>query len=198
MTLVRKVAPDFKTISLSSNGDFKQIGLSNYKGKWVCLFFYPLDFTFVCPTEITAFNQTYDDFKEANCEILGCSVDSHFSHLAWSKIPIEEGGVGKLKFSLLSDITKKIAHSYGVLDDESGITLRALFLIDPEGIVRYEVIHDLNIGRNPKEVLRVLQALEFSSKSGDVCPASWEPGEKTIKPDPVKSKDYFKSNYNRK
>jgi peroxiredoxin (alkyl hydroperoxide reductase subunit C) len=158
----------------------------------VCLFFYPLDFTFVCPTEITAFDDAYKSFKEAGCELLGASVDSQHSHLAWSKQPRKEGGIGKLQFPLLADITKAIGRNYGVLLD-SGITLRGLFLINPEGVIQYQLVHDLGIGRNVDEVVRVLQALQQVAKTGEVCPANWQPGKKTMKPDPVKSKDYFQS-----
>ena len=190
-TLVQKPAPEFKVEALVGEA-FKPVSLSDYRGKWVCLFFYPLDFTFVCPTEITAFDTAYATFKEANCELLGCSVDSKFSHLAWAKTSRREGGIGKLQFPLLADIDKKVGASYGVLL-ESGITLRGLFLINPEGKVQYQLVHDLGIGRNVDEVLRVLKALQEVARSGEVCPANWQPGKKTIKPDPVKSKDYFQS-----
>jgi len=191
-SLVQKPAPNFKATALVGEA-FKEISLSDYKGKWVCLFFYPLDFTFVCPTEITAFNDLAPQFKEANCEVVGCSVDSQFSHLAWSKMARKEGGLGKLDIALLADLRKDIGRDYGVLLEGAGITLRGLFLIDPEGNVAYQVTHDLGIGRNPDEVLRVLQALQEHKKTGDVCPANWRPGSKTMKPNPVESKAYFSS-----
>lgn len=191
-SLVQKAAPSFKAQALVGES-FKEVSLADYKGKWVCLFFYPLDFTFVCPTEITAFNDLAPQFKEANCEVIGCSVDSHFTHLAWSKIPRKEGGLGKLDIPLLADLRKEIGRDYGVLLPEAGITLRGLYLIDPDGKVAYQVVHDLGIGRNPEEVLRVLQALQENKKTGDVCPANWRPGSKTMKPDPVGSKSYFQS-----
>ena len=190
-TLVQRPAPDFKAEALLGE-EFKPVSLNDYRGKWVCLFFYPLDFTFVCPTEITAFNDAQKTFKDANCEILGCSVDSKFSHLAWAKTPRKEGGIGKLTIPLIADIKKEIGRSYGVLLD-SGITLRGLFLINPKGVIQYQVVHDLGIGRNVEEVIRVLKALQEVEKTGEVCPANWTPGKKTMKPDPVKSKDYFQS-----
>lgn len=189
MSLVQKNAPDFKTEALIGE-DFKELTLSDFKGKWLCLFFYPLDFTFVCPTEITAFNDAAKSFKEANCEIVGCSVDSKFSHLAWAKTPRKEGGLGKLQIPILADITKKVGADYGVLLD-SGITLRGLFLINPQGVIQYELVHDLGIGRNVDEVLRVLKALQQVEKTGEVCPANWSPGKKTMKADPTGSKEYF-------
>lgn len=191
-TLVQKPAPDFKTEALVGE-EFKPLSLSDYRGKWVCLFFYPLDFTFVCPTEITAFDESYQSFRDLNCEMIGCSVDSKFSHLAWAKTPRKDGGIGKLKFPLLTDLKKEIGKSYGVLLENSGITLRGLFLINPQGVVQYQVVHDLGIGRNVEEVLRVLRALQEVAKTGEVCPANWQPGKKTMKPDPVKSKEYFQS-----
>ena len=190
MSLVQKPAPEFKGQAVVGQG-FKEINLSNYKGKWVVLFFYPLDFTFVCPTEITAFSDAYDKFKALDAEVIGCSVDSHFTHLAWVKTPRVEGGLGELNYPLLADLTKKIGADYGVLLP-SGIHLRGLFIINPDGVVQYQLVHDLGIGRNVEEVLRVLQALQQVKKTGEVCPANWRSGGKTIKPDPVKSKDYFR------
>lgn len=190
-TLVQKRAPEFKTDALVGDS-FKTISLADYRGKWTCLFFYPLDFTFVCPTEITAFDDHYDRFKELNCEVLGCSVDSKFTHLAWSRQSRKEGGIGKLHFPLLADMNKDIARDYGVLLP-AGIALRGLFLINPDGVVQYQLVHDLGIGRNVDEVVRVLSALQSVAKTGEVCPANWNPGSKTIKPDPEKSKEYFQS-----
>lgn len=191
-SLVQKTAPNFKATALVGD-QFKDVSLADYKGKWVCLFFYPLDFTFVCPTEITAFDDHYSKFKEANCEIIGCSVDSQFSHLAWSQKSRKEGGIGKLQFPLLADINKTIGRDYRTLIEDAGVTLRGLYLIDPDGKVAYQVIHDLGIGRNPEEVLRVLQALQHNKETGEVCPASWQPGKKSMKADPEKSKEWFES-----
>jgi len=191
MSLVQKKAPDFAADAVIG-GDFKNIKLSDYKGKWLVLFFYPLDFTFVCPTEITAFSDRIQDFKKLNAEVLGCSVDSKFSHLAWINTARKEGGLGKIEYPLLADLTKKIGADYGVLLD-GGITLRGLFIINPEGNVAYEVVHDLGIGRNVDETLRVLEAIQTVQKTGEVCPANWKSGSKTMKPDTQKSKEYFQS-----
>ena len=145
-TLVQKDAPDFKAEALVGKG-FKEISLSDYKGKWVALFFYPLDFTFVCPTEIIAFSERYEDFKKLGCEVLGCSVDSKFTHLAWTNTARKEGGLGAIKYPLLSDLTKKIARDYGVLVNDA-LALRGLFLINAKGKVVYAVVHDLGVGRS--------------------------------------------------
>ena len=191
-TLVQKNAPNFKAQALVGD-KFKEISLADYKGKWVCLFFYPLDFTFVCPTEITAFDDAYKNFKEAGCEIVGCSVDSHFTHLAWAKTPRKEGGIGKLQYPLLADITKSIARDYGVLTADGSVALRGLFIINPEGKVNYSVVHDLGVGRNVEETLRIVKAFQEVQKTGEVCPANWTPGKKTMKPDTDKSKEWFSS-----
>ncbi|MBI2339691.1 MAG: peroxiredoxin [Deltaproteobacteria bacterium] len=191
MSLVQKKAPEFAADAVVG-GDFKSIKLSDYKGKWVVLYFYPLDFTFVCPTEITAFSDRIQDFRKLNAEVIGCSVDSKFTHLAWVNTPRKEGGLGKIEYPLLADLSKKIAADYGVLLD-AGIALRGLFIVDPDGNIAYEVVHDLGIGRNVDEVLRVLEAIQTTKKTGEVCPANWQKGSKTMKPDPQKSKEYFKS-----
>ncbi|OGQ17848.1 MAG: thioredoxin peroxidase [Deltaproteobacteria bacterium RIFCSPHIGHO2_02_FULL_40_11] len=191
-TLVQKQAPDFKGQAVVGKG-FKEVKLSDYKGKWVVLFFYPLDFTFVCPTEITTLSDNYDKFKELNAEVIGVSVDSHFSHLAWVNTPRKEGGLGELRYPLLSDLSKSVARDYGVLLD-SGIALRGLYIINPESKVQYQVVHDLGIGRNVNETLRVLAALQQTAKTGEVCPANWEPGKDTMKPNPTESKAYFQKN----
>lgn len=189
MTLVQKPAPDFKAKAVS-NHSFQEISLADYKGKWLVLFFYPLDFTFVCPTEITAFSDRIEDFKKLNCEVLGCSVDSQFSHLAWINTPREKGGLGDIKYPILADLDKKISADYGVLLS-SGIALRGLFLINPKGQVAYEVVHDLAVGRSVEETLRVVKAFQQVEKTGEVCPANWREGSDTMVPDPVKSQKYF-------
>jgi peroxiredoxin (alkyl hydroperoxide reductase subunit C) len=190
-TLVQKDAPDFKAEALVGK-TFKEIKLADYNGKWLVLFFYPLDFTFVCPTEITAFSDRMGDFKKLGAEVLGCSVDSKFSHLAWSEKPRKEGGLGAIEYPLLSDITKSIARAYGVLVNDS-VALRGLFLIDPKGKVAYSVVHDLGVGRSVDETLRVIAAFQQVAKTGEVCPANWNSGKKTMKADPVKSKEYFET-----
>ncbi|QVL31094.1 peroxiredoxin [Telmatocola sphagniphila] len=186
---VQKEAPNF-TAQAVVKEEFKQISLSDYKGKYVVLFFYPLDFTFVCPTEIIAFSDKAAEFEKRGVQLLGCSIDSQFSHLAWIKTPRTEGGLGHLNYPLVADITKKIASDYGVLL-EGGIALRGTFLIDKEGIVRHITINDLPLGRSVDETLRVIDALQFVEKHGEVCPADWKPGGDTIKPTVSGSKAYF-------
>lgn len=182
-------APDFKTTALV-NGQFKEVELNQFKGKYVVLFFYPADFTFVCPTEITAFSDRAHEFKAINCELLGVSSDSHFVHLAWSKTPRKEGGIGEINYPLLGDTSLKIATAYGVLT-ESGLPLRGLFLIDDKGVLRQITINDFPVGRSVDETLRLVQAFQFFEKHGEVCPAGWKPGDHTIKPNPQDSKEYF-------
>lgn len=191
MSLVQKKAPNFSADAVVG-GDFKKIKLEDYKGKWLVLFFYPLDFTFVCPTEITAFDDRLGDFKKLNAEVVTCSVDSKFSHLKWNQTPRKEGGLGGIQYPMLSDINKTIAADYGVLLD-GGIALRGLFIINPDGNIVYEVVHDLPVGRSVEETLRVLEAFQNVGKTGEVCPANWSKGGKTMVPDPVKSKAYFGS-----
>lgn len=176
-TLIQKPAPDFTADAVLKNGDFKQITLSSFRqDKYVALFFYPLDFTFVCPSEIIAFSRRAKAFEERNTQILGVSVDSKFSHFAWRNTPIENGGIGAIDFPLISDLTKEISRDYGVLVDDA-VALRGTFLIDRSGIVRHATLNDLPIGRNVDETLRVLDALQFSEKHGEVCPAGWEKGK---------------------
>jgi len=179
--LVTKEAPDFTAQAVMPNNRFEELKLSSYRGKYVILFFYPLDFTFVCPSEIIAFNKKLVDFKEKGCEVIGVSVDSHFTHLAWKNTPVKEGGIGNIQYPLVSDLDKSISSSFGVLFNNS-IALRGLFLIDREGIVRHAVINDLSLGRNIDEALRMLDALQFTEEHGEVCPANWEPGEDAMKP----------------
>jgi len=187
---VQKEAPDF-TADAVVNEDFKPIKLSDYKGKsYVVLFFYPLDFTFVCPTEIIAFSDRIKEFQERGAEVLGVSIDSKFSHLAWIQSPRTQGGLGGLAYPLVSDLTKKISADYGVLL-EGGIALRGLFVIDKTGVVRAITIHDLPLGRSVDETLRVLDALQHFEKFGEVCPAGWTKGAATIKPGVKESKAYF-------
>ena len=171
---VQKEAPGFTATAVVDEA-FKQISLSDYKGKYVCLFFYPLDFTFVCPTEIIAFSEKVAEFEKRNCQVLGVSVDSHFSHLAWIKTPRVDGGLGQLKYPLVADLTKQISSDYGVLTDDGAVALRGLFLIDTKGVVRHLLINDLPLGRSTEEALRVLDALQFFEKNGEVCPATGSP-----------------------
>jgi alkyl hydroperoxide reductase subunit AhpC len=192
-TLVQKPAPDFKATAVV-NGQFKEINLSAYRGeKYVVVYFYPLDFTFVCPTEIIAFNDKVKEFDKRNAIILGISVDSQYTHLAWINTPRKQGGLGGLDYPLVSDLTKKIAADYGVLTADGAVALRGLFLIDRDGIVRHELVNDLPIGRSVDEALRVLDALQHFEVHGEVCPANWHAGDKTMKPDPKGSLKYFES-----
>lgn len=192
--LVTKPAPDFTAQAVLPDGSFKQISLSDYKGKQVLLFFYPLDFTFVCPTEIIAFSESQAEFEKLGVQVLGCSVDSHYTHLAWRNVPRSEGGIGDIRYPLIADLNKEIARKYDVLLD-AGIALRGLFLIDQKGIVRHQVVNDLPLGRSVDEALRVVKALQFHEKHGEVCPANWQEGSATIKPDVQKSKDFFGKQY---
>lgn len=174
---VGQKAPDFAMPTTKDIDSLDHVAkLSDYQGKWLVLFFYPLDFTFVCPTEIRGFNSRLKDFRDAGAEILGASVDSVYSHRAWIKVSQAEGGLGGLDYPLASDITKQVARDYGVLVEEQGIALRGLFIIDPEGVLRYQLVSDLNVGRSVDETLRVLKALQ----SGGMCPIDWHPGERTL------------------
>lgn len=177
MAKVGEPAPDF---TMKTTADLETLestaSLRDYQGKWLVMFFYPMDFTFVCPTEITAMSKRYQEFLDLNADVLGVSTDSVYSHRAWIKAPREENGIAGLKFPLASDITKQVAHDYGVLVEDEGIALRGLFIIDPEGIVQYAVVHNLNIGRSVDETLRVLEALQ----TGGLCPVEWHPGDETL------------------
>jgi peroxiredoxin (alkyl hydroperoxide reductase subunit C) len=188
---VGQPAPDFVADAVIDQ-EFKTIRLSDYRGKYVVLFFYPLDFTFVCPTEITAFSDRYEEFKALNTEILGTSVDSVFSHLAWIQTDRKSGGVGDLNYPLVADIKKEISTAYNVLDPDAGIALRGLFIIDKDGVIQHATINNLAFGRSVDETLRTLQAIQYvQSHPDEVCPAGWKPGDKTMNSDPVKSKEYF-------
>jgi peroxiredoxin 2/4 len=188
---VGQLAPDFSATAVVDQ-DFKIIKLSDYRGRYVVLFFYPLNFTFVCPTEIAAFSDRYEQFKALNAEILAVSVDSEFAHLAWIQTERKAGGVGDLNYPLVSDLKKEISAAYNVLDPEAGIALRGLFIIDREGIVQHATINNLSFGRNVDETLRVLQAIQHVQKNpNEVCPVDWQPGDKTMTPDPVKAKEFF-------
>jgi peroxiredoxin (alkyl hydroperoxide reductase subunit C) len=179
--LVTKKAPEFTAQAVMANNAIEELSLSSYKGKYVLMFFYPLDFTFVCPSEILAFDRALDEFKKRDCEILGVSVDSQFSHYAWKGTPVQKGGIGNIQFPLVADLDKSISKAYDVLLPD-GISLRGLFLIDKEGIVRHQLVNDLPLGRNVDEAIRILDALQFTEKYGEVCPANWKPGEEAMKP----------------
>ena len=170
MPMIGQPAPQFTSPGLV-NGEFKDVNLSDYKGQWVVLFFYPLDFTFVCPTEITQFRDRLAEFKKAGAQVIGASVDSVHSHRRWCK-----DDLGELGYPLLGDITKRVARDYGALLEDKGIATRATYIIDPEGNLQYSALHNLNVGRDAGEILRVLQGL----KSGELCGAGWKPGEKFV------------------
>ena len=188
---VGQPAPDFSATAVIDQ-EFKTIKLSDYRGQYVVIFFYPLDFTFVCPTEITAFSDRFSEFKEVGTQVLGISVDSEFSHLAWIQTDRKSGGVGDLNYPLVSDIKKEISTAYNVLDPDAGVALRGLFIIDKDGNIQHSTINNLSFGRNVDEVLRTLKAIQYVQAHPDeVCPQGWQPGDKTMVPDPVKSKVYF-------
>jgi peroxiredoxin (alkyl hydroperoxide reductase subunit C) len=175
---VGQPSPDFDMPSTKNIEKLNEnVKLSDYQGQWVVLLFYPLDFTFVCPTELTSFSDRYDDFEGIGAAVIGVSTDSVHSHRAWLKTPRDKGGVESLRYPLASDITKSVARDYGVLIEDKGVALRGLFVIDPEGTLRYAVIHDLNVGRSADETLRVIQALQ----TGGLCQADWRPGQETLK-----------------
>lgn len=182
-SLVTKEAPNFKATAVKANNSFDEdFTLSSLRGKHVVLFFYPLDFTFVCPSEIIAFDKKLDEFRSRNCEIVGVSVDSHFTHWAWKNTPVEKGGIGPIRYPLVSDLSHSIAKAYGVFYEEASVALRGLFLIDPKGIVRHSLINDLPLGRSVDEALRILDALQFVETHGEVCPANWNKGQEAMKP----------------
>jgi len=168
-----------------------KIGSDTIKGKYTVLFFYPLDFTFVCPTEIIAFHERLGDFNKVNASVVGVSIDSQFTHLAWKNTPRKQGGLGEIGYPLLADINKKASLDYGVLLP-NGIAARGVFIIDEKGILQSCTINNLGVGRNVDEILRTIEGCQYVAKHGEVCPANWKPGEKTMKPDTNGSKDYFK------
>jgi len=180
-TLVTKEAPNFKADAVLPDNSFGTVELASYRGKYLYLLFYPLDFTFVCPSEILAFNKKLNEFKSRNCEVLAISVDSKFTHLAWKNTPIDNGGIGNVQFPMVSDLNKEIIRSYGI-EHPGSIALRGLFLIDPKGVVRHCVINDLPLGRSVDEALRMLDALQFTDTHGEVCPANWKKGDEAMKP----------------
>ncbi|CAG9795327.1 unnamed protein product [Diatraea saccharalis] len=190
--MISKPAPEWEATAVI-NGEIKQLSLSSFMGKYLVFFFYPLDFTFVCPTEILAFSERIEEFKKINTEVVACSVDSHFTHLAWINTPRKEGGLGKIRIPLLSDLTHSIAKDYGVYLEDVGHTLRGLFIIDDKGILRQITMNDLPVGRSVDETLRLVQAFQYTDQHGEVCPAGWKPGQDTVKiiPNPDEKKKYF-------
>ncbi len=187
--LIGKKAPDFD-LEAVHNGQFTRLSLDSYKGKWLVVFFYPLDFTFVCPTEILAFSDASEQFQKLGAEVVGVSIDSKFCHLAWTQTERKKGGIEGLTFPLLADINRQMARDYGVLNDE-GVALRGLFIIDPDGIIQHATINNTAVGRSVEETLRTLQAFQFVRENGEVCPANWKPGALTMKPNVEQAQGYF-------
>ena len=181
--LVTKKAPDFTAPAVMPNGVVEEnFKLADLQGKYVVLFFYPLDFTFVCPTEIIAHHKRMAQFKEKGVEVVGVSIDSQFTHFAWRNTPVEEGGIGAIDFPLVADVKHEIARAYGIEHPDAGVALRASFLIDREGVVQHQVVNNLPLGREVDEMLRLVDALQFSEEHGEVCPAGWHKGEGGMKP----------------
>lgn len=193
MSLVQKPAPDFKATAVLADGTEKEISLSDYKGKYVVLFFYPFDFTFVCPTEILAFSNHIEEFKKRGTEVLGVSIDSAHVHRAWRATKLEDGGIGQITYPLVADVNKTIARDFGVLL-EGGMALRGTFLIDKSGVVRQETVNDLPLGRSVEETLRLVDALQYTEEHGEVCPAGWTKGKTAMKANPTGVAAYLKEN----
>ena len=192
MVLVNKPAPDFNAKAVTKKSVVENFRLSDFKGKkYVVLFFYPLDFTFVCPTELHAFQEKLEEFTKRNVELIGVSTDSWFSHLAWLNVPRKQGGIEGVDYTLVSDFTKQIAKDYDVLIEEEGVALRGLFLIDKSGIVQHQLVNNLPLGRSVDEVLRLVDALQFTEKHGEVCPANWQKGQKAMNPNEKGLKEFF-------
>jgi peroxiredoxin (alkyl hydroperoxide reductase subunit C) len=190
-SLIQKPAPDFTADAVMPNNEFSKITLSSFKDKKaVCLFFYPLDFTFVCPSEIIAFSRRVEEFEKRDVQVIGVSIDSKFTHLAWRKTPVDKGGIGEIAYPLVADLTKDIARDYGVLIDDA-VALRGTFLIDKQGIVRHATLNDLPLGRNVDEMLRLVDAIDHNEKHGEVCPAGWKKGDAAMKDTPAGVASYL-------
>ncbi len=189
--LVGKSAPDFKAKAVVNGQIVNDFSLLHFRGQNIVLFFYPLDFTFVCPTELHAFQEKLEEFEKRNAQVIGCSIDSCYTHLAWLNTPKNKGGIEGVDYPLISDINKTIAKDYDVLMHQEGIAYRGLFLIDKEGIVRHQVVNDLPLGRSVDEAIRILDALIYFENHGEVCPANWQQGQKAFKPSYEGLEDYF-------
>ena len=191
--LVGKQAPDFTASAVMPDGSFKDdFKLSDFKGSYVVLFFYPLDFTFVCPTELIAFSKRIKEFESRDVQVIGCSIDSKFTHVAWRNTPVEEGGIGAVTYPLVADIKHEICQAYDVEFEQAGVAYRGSFLIDRDGKVRHQVVNDLPLGRNVDEMLRMVDALQFTEKYGEVCPAGWNKGDEGMKPNAEGVASYLK------
>jgi peroxiredoxin (alkyl hydroperoxide reductase subunit C) len=194
--LVGKKAPDFTATAVLGNNEITDITLSSYtKGKYAVVFFYPLDFTFVCPSELIAFDHRLEEFKKRNVEVIGVSIDSQFTHLAWKNTPVDRGGIGQVGYAMVADIKHEICRAYDV-ESEGGVAYRGSFLIDKEGVVRHQVVNDLPLGRDIDEMLRVVDALQFTEEHGEVCPAGWNKGKAGMKADTAGVADYLAKNAN--
>lgn len=180
--LVARTAPDFTAQAVTSSGCIEEFTLSSLRGKYVVLFFWPLDFTFVCPTEIIAHNRRLQEFRDRGVEVVGVSIDSQFTHAAWRSTPVEQGGIGSVGFTMVADVKHEIAQAYGIEHPKAGVALRAFFLIDRSGVVQHQVVNNLPLGRNVDEMLRLVDALQFTEKHGEVCPAGWQKGDTGMKP----------------
>lgn len=191
MTLVGKKAPEFKAKAVIKDKTV-DLSLADYANKYIVFFFYPLDFTFVCPTELHAFQEKLPEFEKRNAQVIGCSIDSHFSHQAWLNTPKSKGGIQGITYPIVSDIHKSIARAYAVLKEDEGIAYRGLFLIDRSGHIRHALVNDLPLGRSVDETLRLLDALIFHEKHGEVCPANWHSGSKSMKPTEQGLAEYFR------
>ena len=193
--LVAKEAPDFVAPAVMPNSIIEEsFRLSDLRGKYVVLFFWPLDFTFVCPTEIIAHDHRIDQFKERSVAVVGVSIDSQFTHFAWRETPVDKGGIGRVQFPIVADVKHKITRAYGIEHPDAGVAMRASFLIDKEGVVQHQVVNNLPIGRNVDEMLRVVDALQFTEEHGEVCPAGWQKGERGMKPTADGVSDYLEAN----
>ena len=195
--LVGKPAPDFSAQAVMPDDSFTELQLSSFRGRKVVLFFYPLDFTFVCPSEIIAFHNKIAEFESRDTAVIGVSVDSHFTHHAWRNTPVEKGGIGPIGFPLVSDLTKSIAADYGVLTENGAVAYRGLFLIDESGTVRHQLVNDLPLGRSVDEALRMVDALAFHTEHGEVCPANWKQGATGMRPDAAGVASYLAENAGR-
>ncbi|MBI4995631.1 MAG: peroxiredoxin [Rhodocyclales bacterium] len=182
--LVGKQAPDFTATAVYGNNEIKNLTMSAYRGKYVVLFFYPLDFTFVCPSELIAFDNRLDEFKKRNVEVIGCSIDSQFTHLAWKNTAVKSGGIGQVQYPLIADVKHAICQAYDVEFAAAGVAFRGSFLIDKAGVVQHQVVNNLPLGRNIDEMLRMVDALQFTEEHGEVCPAGWQKGKAGMKANP--------------
>lgn len=195
--LVTKQAPEFTAPAVNPCGCIEDFSLSSLRGKYVVLFFWPLDFTFVCPTEIIAHNRRLQEFRDRGVEIVGVSIDSQFTHFAWRNTPVDQGGIGSVGFTMVADVKHEIARAYGIEHPEAGVALRASFLIDRDGVVQHQVVNNLPLGRNVDEMLRLVDALQFTEQYGEVCPAGWQKGDEGMKPDAGGVADFLSKNAER-